>query len=46
VRARLDRRRYPIGKKVSAAELDQLNVERDAFHGDWNYVIRPGRKLA
>jgi hypothetical protein len=44
VRARLDRRRYPIGKKVSAAELRELNIETDAFHGEWNYVIKPRRK--
>ena len=41
VRARLDRRRYPIGKKVSAKDLRALKIERDDFHGDWNYVIRP-----
>jgi hypothetical protein len=41
VRARLDRRSYPIGKKVSAKELRELNIHRDDFHGDWNYVIRP-----
>ena len=41
VRARLDRRSYPIGKMVSAQELRELNTERDAFHGDWNYVLRP-----
>jgi transposase len=41
VRARLDRRRYPTGKKVSAKELRELKIERDAFHGDWNYVIHP-----
>lgn len=41
VRARLDRRRYPTGKKVSAKELRELKIERDAFHGEWNYVIRP-----
>ena len=45
VRARLDRRRYPIGKKVSAAELKALNIEPDGFHGDWNYVVRPRSKL-
>jgi hypothetical protein len=44
VRARLARRRYPTGKKVSASELRALNIEQDAFHGDWNYVIRPGKK--
>ncbi len=41
VRARLDRRRYPTGKKVSKKQLRELRIERDAFHGDWNYVIRP-----
>ncbi|HEY6556312.1 MAG TPA: ISAzo13 family transposase [Polyangiaceae bacterium] len=41
VRARLDRRRYPIGKKVSAKELRELLIERHEFHGDWNYVIKP-----
>jgi len=41
VRARLDRRSYPIGKKVSAKELRELRIERDGFHGDWNYVIHP-----
>jgi hypothetical protein len=41
VRARLDRRRYPTGRKVSAKELRELKIEREGFHGDWNYVIRP-----
>ena len=45
MRARLDRRRYPIGKKVSAKELRELTIEPDAFHGDWNYVIKPRKKL-
>ena len=41
MRARLDRRKYPIGKKVSAKELRELRIERDTFHGDWNYVVKP-----
>lgn len=44
VRARLDRRQYPTGKKVSAKELRELNIERADFHGDWNYVIRPRKQ--
>jgi len=44
VRARLDRRRYPTGKKISATELRELKIERDDFHGDWNYVIQPRAK--
>jgi hypothetical protein len=44
VRARLDRRAYPTGKKVSAKELRELKIERDDFHGDWNYVIKPRKE--
>jgi len=44
VRARLDRRRYPTGKKVSKKELRELKIERDNFHGDWNYVIKPRKE--
>ena len=39
-RVRLDRRRYPTGKKISKKELRELKVEREEFHGEWNYVIR------
>jgi hypothetical protein len=41
VRAGLDRRKYPTGRTVSAKQLRALNIERDDFHGDWNYVIHP-----
>jgi hypothetical protein len=41
VRARLDRRRYPIGKKIAAKEFKTINITPDPWHGDWNYVIRP-----
>ncbi len=44
VRARLDRRRYPTGRKVSAKEFRALKIERDNFHGDWNYVIKPRKQ--
>jgi hypothetical protein len=45
VRARLDRRYYPIGKKVSAKEMRAIRIERDDFHGDWNYSIRPRTEI-
>jgi len=38
---RLDRRKYPSGRKVSDEEMKAVNVERNKFHGEWNYVIRP-----
>jgi hypothetical protein len=42
---RLDRRKYATGRQVSAAQMKTLRLERDRFHGDWNYVIRPRRKV-
>lgn len=41
VTCRLDRRKYPTGRKVSDEEMGKINVERNKFHGDWNYVIKP-----
>ena len=41
VSCRLDRRKYPIGRKVSDEEWARINLHRDDFHGDWNYEIRP-----
>jgi hypothetical protein len=45
VTCRLDRRKYATGRRVSDAEMKQVNVERHPFHGDWNYVIRPHAKI-
>jgi len=44
VTCRLDRRKYPTGRKVSDEEMQRVNLERDKFHGDWNYVIKPHSK--
>ncbi|MEK7717945.1 MAG: ISAzo13 family transposase [Pseudomonadota bacterium] len=41
VSCRLDRRKYPTGRKVSDEEMKRVNVKRSQFHGEWNYVIRP-----
>lgn len=41
VKARLDRNLYPTGIKVTNIELDGIDIERDTFHGEWNYVIKP-----
>jgi hypothetical protein len=41
VTCRLDRRRYPVGRKVSKEDFATVNLTPDAFHGEWNYVIRP-----
>jgi hypothetical protein len=41
VTCRLDRRKYPTGRKISAEEMKQVNVKPNRFHGEWNYVIAP-----
>jgi hypothetical protein len=41
VTCRLDRRKYPTGRKVTDEEMKRVNLERSQFHGDWNYTIRP-----
>jgi hypothetical protein len=38
---RLDRRKYPTGRKVSDEEMKRVNITPNPFHGNWNYVIRP-----
>ena len=45
VRCRLDRRRYPAGRKVSDAQMATVNLTPQPFHGEWNYLIRPRPKL-
>ena len=37
----LDPRRYAKGIKVSAAEMQRLNIQGDEFHPEWNYTIAP-----
>jgi hypothetical protein len=43
VTCRLDRRRYPVGRKVTDVELASVNLTPHEFHGEWNYSIRPRR---
>lgn len=41
IQAQLDDRDYPAGVKVSDQELAALALERDEFHGEWNYRLKP-----
>jgi hypothetical protein len=41
VKARLDRRTYKRGIKVSKREIQALNLQPHEFHGEWNYTITP-----
>ncbi len=40
---RLDRRKYPIGRRVSKEEMDTIHLEPSRFHGEWNYKIVPDK---
>jgi transposase len=41
VRAQIDSNLYPSGLKVSDSQIAALHIERDPFHGEWNYKILP-----
>ena len=41
VKAKLDEKIYLTGVKVTEQEKEKLNILRNDFHGDWNYVISP-----
>jgi len=41
VRSQIDDRIYPKGRKVSDKQLALVNLEPNAFHGEWNYTIHP-----
>jgi hypothetical protein len=41
VHAWLDAAEYEKSKKVTAAELSDVAIRRDKFHGEWNYKILP-----
>jgi hypothetical protein len=43
VHAEIDASEYPAGKKVTDAELAEVNLRRHEFHGEWNYTILPTR---
>ena len=41
VQSQLDSNRYPSGIKVTDKQLAAIKIERDDFHGEWNYKILP-----
>jgi len=41
VYAQLDETVYEKGIKISDAQMAAINIQRDPFHGDWNYIIHP-----
>jgi hypothetical protein len=41
VKAKLSRKRYPTGIKVTDSELAKVNLRPAKFHGEWNYSVLP-----
>lgn len=37
----LDTNSYQKGLKISDEELQNINIVKDKFHGEWNYIIKP-----
>ncbi len=43
IQAVLDTESYPTQVQISDEEFAAVRLERDEFHGEWNYTIRPSR---
>jgi len=41
IQTALDSNVYAKGIKIKDEEIKSLNLEREAFHGEWNYTLRP-----
>jgi len=41
VKASADKREYKKGLKVTDKEMNDINLKREYFRGDWNYNIQP-----
>ena len=39
IKAALDEKEYPTGIKITDKELKSINLEKNDFHGEWNYTI-------
>jgi hypothetical protein len=44
VTCRLDRRKYPTGRKLTDEEIKRVNLKQNKFHGEWNYTIHPSTR--
>jgi len=41
VHAWLDESKYEKSKQLTDAQLEEVRIQRDSFHGEWNYKILP-----
>lgn len=41
INASLDKNIYEKGIKISEEEMQKINIQKNEFHGEWNYKIKP-----
>jgi hypothetical protein len=41
VKSKIDTNFYEKGLKVSDQQMAELQLQREKFHGDWNYSLLP-----
>jgi Rhodopirellula transposase DDE domain len=41
VKAKIDKKQYNKGVKISDEELGDISINRNNFRGEWNYIISP-----
>lgn len=41
IQVALNSKEYPTGIKISDEEMKEINLEKNTFHGEWNYTIWP-----
>ena len=46
IQAELDPQPYPLKKKVTKTQLAEVQLSRDAFHGEWNYSIQAATTIS
>jgi len=45
IHSELDTNSYPLGRKVTAEQMQSLCIKKDRFHGEWNYTISPTAQI-
>jgi transposase len=41
IKSKIDKRKYPLGQKVSKQQMEELNIEMIGPHDGWSYTISP-----
>jgi hypothetical protein len=41
IKAVMDHNVYQTGIKISKQDFSSINIQKDDFHGEWNYTIKP-----